>query len=65
MKIPQPYRGVAYSVSKQEDGHWKWTLHPRIVPNTSGPITQGLVSGTQDDAIAAAEAAIDAELARD
>jgi len=63
MKIPKPHRGVAYSVADNRNGTWRWKLHPKLVPYTSTPLIAGEVPGTQNDAITAAEAAIDKFLA--
>jgi len=63
MKIPKPHRGIAYSVADNRNGTWRWKLHPKLVPNTSTLLISGEVSGTQNDAITAAEAAIDKFLA--
>jgi hypothetical protein len=59
MKIPEPYRGIAYSISDKGAGKWEWKLHPKVEPNIFREIRSGEVSGTQDDAIRGAEAAID------
>ena len=63
MKIPKPHRGIAYSVADNRNGTWRWKLHPKLVPYTSTPLIAGEVPGTQNDAITAAEAAIDKFLA--
>ena len=63
MKIPEKYRGIQYSVSNNGNGKWGWKLHLTLKHNVDmSPVISGEVSGTQDDAIAAAEAAIDKEL---
>jgi hypothetical protein len=62
MKTPAPYRGIEYAVSDNGDGTWVWKLHPKVTPGVAGEIKSGTVPGTQADAIAAAEAAIDAML---
>jgi len=59
VKIPVPYRGIAYSTNDNNNGRWTWKLHPKLVPGVSRTIPSGEVIGTQDDAIAAAEMAID------
>jgi hypothetical protein len=60
--ISEPHRGVIYTVADNGNGTWRWTLHPEIVPNTVGDIIKGEVSGSREDAIAAARTAIDKSL---
>ena len=59
MSIPEPYQGIEYSVSNIGGDRWRWTLHPKLESGVAGRIESGEVSGTQDDAIEAAKAAID------
>jgi hypothetical protein len=59
VKLPAPYRGIAYSVSDNGNGRWSWKLHPELIPGISRTIPSGEVIGTWDEAIAAAEMAID------
>lgn len=61
MKIPEPYRGIAYSVTRIGGGKWRWTLHQKLETGVMSRIIWGEILGTQDDAIAAAKAAIDKE----
>jgi hypothetical protein len=62
MNIPEPYRGIAYSVTKIGDGKWRWTFHQKPETGVMSRIIRGEIFGTQDDAIAAAKAAIDKEI---
>jgi hypothetical protein len=62
MNIPEPYRGIAYSITKIGGGKWRWTLHQKLETGVMSRIIRGEIFGTQDDAIAAAKAAIDKEI---
>ena len=55
------YRGVEYDVQQQNDGQWKWTVYPKTVEGKSFGES---VDGTDHEAVAACEAAIDAWLAK-
>jgi hypothetical protein len=59
MKLSEPYRGIKYSVSDTGDGTWEWKLYPPITHGVVSNIVSGTVRGTEDDAMAAAERAID------
>lgn len=57
------HRGVGYSITDLGNGNWRWKLHPKkkaqgaMVEVT--PITSGEISGTRDEAVAAAKRAIE------
>jgi hypothetical protein len=53
------YHGCSFSVTELENGKWRWTLHPEDRDHALKAKLYGTVSGTQDDAIKAAHAAID------
>ena len=62
MNIPEPYRGVSYSVSDNGDGTWRWKLHPPLGEEAISPLISVTVIGGQDEAIAAARKVIDISL---
>jgi hypothetical protein len=58
------HRGVPFSIEDKGDGKWGWKLHPYLVVPKMRSIISGEASGTLQDAIATAEAAIDGELGK-
>jgi hypothetical protein len=54
------YRGIGYSVSDLGNGKQRWKLHPKLkFGNEATPIISEEISGTYDDAVAAAKKTID------
>ena len=62
MNASTDHRGIGYSTADLGKGRWRWTLHPKkpVGALTEAKIHTREVSGTRDDAIAAAKKAIDA-----
>ena len=58
------HRGIGYSLSDKRNGNRSWKLHPVKVADVLSPTVSREVSGTQDDAVAAALTAIDKERSR-
>lgn len=56
------YREIGYSVTALGNGRWQWKLYPKKVPDVLRTVVSGEISGTFDDAVVAAKAAIDALL---
>jgi hypothetical protein len=63
MENATEYRGLTYSIPRNDDGVWTWIIHPdrsRRKPPQSHPRP---TYATRADAVAAVERAIDAFLA--
>jgi len=56
------HRGCRFSISELENAKWRWTLHPEEQANVIKSKLYGEVSGTRDDAIRAAKAAIERQM---
>jgi hypothetical protein len=52
------HRGCRFSISELDSAKWRWTLHPELRDQTTEAL-YGEVSGTREDAIKAAKAAIE------
>jgi hypothetical protein len=52
------HRGCRFSISELDSAKWRWTLHPEL-HNHATEALYGEVSGTREDAIKAAKAAIE------
>ena len=61
------YRGVNYSVTDYlGNGKWRWKLHPTLKPGSEvTPSISGELCETRDEAVAAAQKAIDTHPNRD
>ncbi|MGD0109643.1 MAG: hypothetical protein ABSC06_37305 [Rhodopila sp.] len=57
------HRDVGYSISDLGNGKWQWKLHPKLKPGSEvASIISGEISGTHDEAVVAAKAAIDTHI---
>jgi hypothetical protein len=63
MTLITEHRGVGYSLTDLGNGAWRWATHTSTLGHPSSVIESGEVSGTHDDAMRAAKAAIDRRLA--
>ena len=52
------HRGCRFSISELDSAKWRWTLHPEHRDHAPEAL-YGEVSGTREDAIKAAKAAIE------
>jgi hypothetical protein len=53
------YRKIGYSITDLGNGKWQWKLHPKKEADAMTPIISGEISGTHDEAVAAAKKEID------
>ena len=63
MTLITEHRGVGYSLTDLGNGAWRWATHPSTLGRASSVVESGQISGTHTDAINAAKAAIDRQLA--
>ncbi len=58
----KPHRGIEFGVNDNRDGTWLWAYYPKI---GQGVAERGTIKGSRQDAIVAANAAIDRWLGPD
>jgi hypothetical protein len=58
------YREIDFSVADNNDGTWRWALHPKIESPGARTVPTGQVTGGQAEATIAAQTAIAAWLDR-
>jgi hypothetical protein len=56
------HRGCRFSISELDSAGWRWTLHPESQAGAKAVLIYGEVSGTREDAIKAAHAAIERQM---
>lgn len=62
MTLITEHRGVGYSLTDIGNGAWCWAVHSSTLGRPSSVVESGKLSGTHDDAVSAAKAAIDRQL---
>ncbi|HEY5047185.1 MAG TPA: hypothetical protein VII49_04080 [Rhizomicrobium sp.] len=59
----EEYRSVAFSIPNNDDGMWRWIIHPRNIKSAAGHNALPRPTyATRDEAVSAAKRAIDALL---
>jgi hypothetical protein len=56
------HRGCRFSISELGGANWRWTLHPQDQADATKSNLYGEASGTREDAIQAAKAAIERQM---
>jgi len=63
MDSSSTHRGCRFTISELDDkANWRWTLHPQNQADAEKMTLYGEVSGTREDAIKAAQAAIERQM---
>jgi hypothetical protein len=60
LKSTKGYRGIEYAIRSRGQNKWGWAIYPK--KTTGRPANRGQATGARDNAITAAEKAIDALL---